>query len=139
MALRGTPELRARLKAIRQTFKPIGKAWAETTRDELRHRTPRKTGLTANSYRVRNATQRKATVVGSFVANFLDAGTKEHTIKARRVGSLKFQGPEGRTIFAKKVHHPRTQGRPFKRAAAREGLRRNPMAAVLIDEWNRAA
>ena len=139
MALRGTPELRARLRAIRQTFKPVGKAWAETTRDELRRRTPRRTGLTANSYRVRNATQRKATVAGSFVANFIDAGTREHTIKPKRVTRLKFQGSEGRTIFAKKVHHPRVNARPFKKDAAMEGLRQNPMAVELIKLWNSAA
>jgi hypothetical protein len=138
VALKGSPELRARLKAIRQTFKPVGRAWAETTRDELARRTPRKTGKTAASYRVRNATQRKATVVGSFVANFIDAGTKAHDEVPRHAKALRFT-EANRTIFSKKVHHPRVGARPFKRAAAQEGLRRNPMAAVLIKQWNDAA
>jgi hypothetical protein len=149
VALKGSPELRARLRAIGQTFKPVGKAWAETTRDELRHRTPRRTGATAASYRVRNASQRKATVVGSFVANILDSGAKAHDEKPRKARALRFearaQGPgltafgASRTIFAKRVHHPRLKGRPFKQAAAREGLRKNPMAEELVRQWNSAA
>lgn len=136
MPLKGTPELRARLRAIRQTFKPVGKGWAEDTRDAARRRIKKRTGLTAASIRVRNATQRKATVVGSFKATFIDAGTREHDIKPRRKQALRFQGSNGRTIFSKKVHHPRTAAHPFKRDAALEGLQKNPMAAELIKQWN---
>ena len=138
MALKGSPELRARLKAIKLAFKPLGKSWAESTRDEAKRRIRKRTGLTAASIRVRNATQRKATVVGSFKVNFIDAGTREHVITPRRVTRLKFESG-GRTIFARRVHHPRTRAYPFKRAAALEGLRENPMAQAVIDEWNRAA
>ena len=138
MALKGSPELRARLKALKLAFKPLGKSWAEDTRDEARRRVRKRTGKTAASFRVRNATQRKATVVGSFVANFIDAGTKEHDIVPRKGTRLRFQS-QGRTIFAKKVHHPRTAAHPFKRAAALEGLRKNPMAAAVVNQWNDAA
>jgi hypothetical protein len=138
VSLRGSPELRARLRAIKLAFKPLGKAWADDAAAEMRRRIPKRTGATAASIRRRNATQRKATVVGSFVANFIDAGTKEHTEVPRRAKRLRFQSG-GRTIFARKVLHPRTAAHPFKRAAALEALRKNPMAQVVIDEWNRAA
>lgn len=138
MSLKGGPELRARLRAIKLTFKPVGKAWADTTASEMRRHIPRRTGFTAGTIRRRNATQRKATVVGSFVTNFIDAGSKAHDIKPKRATRLVFQA-EGRTIFAKKVHKQRIAARPFKKAAALEGLRRNPMAAELINQWNRAA
>jgi hypothetical protein len=31
VALRGTPELRRRLKAIKTVFKPVGREWTEKT------------------------------------------------------------------------------------------------------------
>jgi hypothetical protein len=138
MALRGSPELRARLKAIKLTFKPLGKSWANDTRDAARRRVKKRTGATAASFRVRNATQRKATVVGSYIASFIDAGTKEHDIVPRKATMLRFEA-EGRTIFSKKVHKPRQAAHPFKRAAALEGLAKNPMAAAVVEQWNRAA
>lgn len=138
MALKGSPELRARLRSLKLAFKPLGKAWGVDATGELKRRVPRKTGATAASFRVRNNTQRKTTVVGSFIANFIDAGTKEHDIVPRKASTLRFTS-NGRTIFSKKVHKPRQAARPFKRAAALEALRRNPMAQAVIDQWNRAA
>lgn len=138
MALKGSPELRARLRALKVAFKPLGKSWAEDTRDAAKRRVAKRTGKTASTFRVRNASQRKATVVGSFVANFIDAGTKEHDIVPKKATRLRFQ-KEGRTIFAKKVHHPRIAARPFKRAAALEGLQKNPLAATVVKQWNEAA
>ena len=139
MSLRGGKELRARLKAIRQAFKPIGKVWADHTAESARRRVPVKTGRLKASIRRRNATQRKATVVAHYSANFVDAGTKEHVIRARRAPRLVFEGRDGRTIFAKKVNHPRTRPQRFKREAADEGLRKTPMAEELIKLWNSAA
>lgn len=138
MALRGSPELRARLKALKVAFKPLGKSWAEDTRDAARRRVKKRTGKTAASFRVRNASQRKATVVGSFVANFIDAGTKEHDEVARHAKALRY-GSQGNTRFARKVHKPRTAAHPFKRASALEGLQKNPMAAAVVNAWNDAA
>ena len=138
MSLKGSPELRARLRALKVAFKPLGKSWAEDTRDAAKRRVKKRTGKTASSFRVRNASQRKATVVGSFVANFIDAGTKAHDIVPKKAKSLKFSD-NGRTIFSKKVHHPRTQAHPFKRASAREGLDKNPMAEAVVRSWNDAA
>ena len=137
MSLTGQREFKARLRAIKLAFKPAGRAWGDDAVKELRARTPRKTGKTANSYRIRNNTQRKTTVVGSFVANFLDAGTKEHAEVPKRAKALVFEAG-GRTIFAKKVHKPRTAGHHFKRAAAMKALENNPVTVEVVRQWNEA-
>jgi hypothetical protein len=138
VALRGSPELRARLKAIKQTFKPLGKSWAIDTRDAARRRVRKRTGATAASFRVRNATQRKAVVVGSYIASFIDAGTKAHDERPKNAKALRFTA-HGRTIFSKKVHKRAQGAHPFKKAAALEGLAKNPMAAEVVRQWNQAA
>lgn len=138
MAVQGARELRARLKAAGLMFKPYGRLWADTTAEEARRRVPVRTGRLRKSIRRRNATQRRATVVGHFSANFVDAGVKAHDIKARKAPLLIFEAG-GRTIFAKKVHKQRIAARPFKRDAAEAGLRRHPMKETLIEMWNKAA
>ena len=139
MALKGGPELRARLKAIRQSFKPIGRNWADDTVRLARPRVPVRTGRLRQSIRRRNATQRRATVVAHYTAFFVDKGTKPHDIKAKRAKGLVFEGRGGRTIFAPKVRHRGYAGRPFRDRAAKEALARNPAAEEIIKAWNRAA
>ena len=137
MSLQGKKQLNARLRAIRQTFKPVGRAWAEDDVKENRTRVPVRTGRLQRSFRVRNATQRKAVVVGHYTANFVDAGTKAHAEKAkRRAMSFEYGG---QTIFTKRVHHRGSKAHRFKLAAALEALRKNPMAEQLIKQWNEAA
>jgi hypothetical protein len=137
VSLRGSPQLRARLRAIGQTFKPLGKAWGEEDVRQNRQDVPKKTGKTAASFRVRNATQRKVVVVGSYVSYFLDHGTKAHSEAPRKANALRFESG-GNTIFARKVNKRATSGSHFRQRAAREALRRNPMAAELIRQWNSA-
>jgi hypothetical protein len=138
VSLKGSPQLRARLKAIKTTFKPYGRDWADETVKIAKPMVPHKTGRLRASIRRRNATQRKATVVAHFTAYFIDKGTKRHDITPRKGKALKFN-KANRTIFSRKVDHPRTSARPFRERAAREGLRRHPMAAALIKQWNDAA
>lgn len=138
MALKGSRELNARLRAIKQTFKPIGKAWAEDTVAYSREHVPTRTGRTRQSIRVRNASQRRATVVGRFTVNFIDAGTKAHDETAKKRKVMRY-GTGGNAMFRKRVRHPATRARPFKRAAAEYGLKKNPMAVELIKQWNNAA
>lgn len=141
MALRGSPELRRRLKAIKTVFKPAGREWADLTVKEARRRMqtgPHATGKTRASIRRRNASQKKATVVGNYPVNFIDAGTKEHDIKPRKVKALKFEAG-GRTIFTKKVHKRRQPARPFKKASGEAALKKVDILADLIELWNRAA
>lgn len=136
--VKGTRELRARIKALRISFKPAGKAWGNATVSHMRPAVPVRTGRLRRSFRVKSATQRRATVSGHYTAFFVDAGTKAHLIVPRKARKLRWE-QEGRTIFAKKVHHPRTTPQRFRMKSAIAGLRDAPIADSLVDAWNRAA
>lgn len=138
MSLKGAPQLRARLRAVRQVFKPLGRAWADETVRLAKARVPVRTGATQRSIRRRNASLRKASVVGSFVVNFIDAGTKAHDEVPKRAKAMRFQAG-GKTVFAKKVHKRATAARPFKKQVARQALQTVDVAGAVIREWNRAA
>jgi hypothetical protein len=138
VSLQGASQLRARLKAIKTVFKPAGRQWADATAAAAKRYVPVKTGKTRASIRRRNASQKKASVVGFYPVNFIDAGTKAHTIKPRHRKALKFS-EGGRPIFRKKVHKPAQAARPFKKRAADEGLRRVDIIRDLIELWNQAA
>jgi hypothetical protein len=137
-SLKGAPELRRRLKAIKTVFKPVGRDWADETARIAQQMVPSKTGQTRRSIRRRNASQKRATVVGRFPVNFIDAGVKAHDIQAKPMSTMKF-GPVGHSVFRKKVHKQRIRARPFKRQAGLEGLRRVDIIGDLIRLWNEAA
>ena len=136
--LQGAPQLRARLKAIKESFRPIGRKWATSTTRHARTSAPNRTGKGRRSIRVKSASQRKATVVANYYMAILDKGAKAYTIVPRKKPNLVFQAG-GRTVFAKKVNKPATRGLGFAGRAARDGLRDNPMADELIRQWNSAA
>jgi hypothetical protein len=139
VSLQGAPQLRARLKAIRLTFKGYGRTWADTTASEMRSRVPVRTGRLKASIRRKSATQRRAVVAGHYTANFVDAGSKAHDIVPKSKPRLIFQNSQGRTIFARKVHKDRIAARRFKRPAALAALRRHPISDTMIGLWNKAA
>jgi hypothetical protein len=136
----GAPELRARLKAIQQVFKPIGREWADEAVQIAKATGPwtDRTGTLRRSIRRRNATQRKATVVANYTQYFIDKGTKEHDVAPKRGTVLKWNPTTGGTVFAKRAHIPRHAARPFRERVAREALRRKPMASSVIQAWNDA-
>jgi hypothetical protein len=136
--LRGAPELRRRLKAIKTVFKPAGREWADSTAEIARGMVPVRTGKLRGSIRRRNASQKRATVVGHYAANFVDAGVKAHDITAKKTQALKFSDGRG-PVFRRKVHKQRIPARPFKKRAADEGLKRTDIIGDLIELWNRAA
>jgi hypothetical protein len=136
--LRGTPELRRRLKAIKTVFKPAGREWADRAAQIAKTKVPVATGATRASIRRRNASQRKATVVGKYTVNFIDAGSKAHDIVAKDQRAMKFSAG-GQTVFRRKVHKDRIAPRPFKRESAEQALREVDILADLIELWNRAA
>lgn len=142
MALRGAPELRRRLRAIRQVFKPVGREWADLTAENARRNIRRvgavDTGRTVASIRRRNASQRKATVVGHYPVNFIDAGVKAHDIVPKRVTAMKFESG-GETVFARKVHKRAIPARPFKVKSAQDALAKVDILRDLIKLWNEAA
>lgn len=138
MALQGSRELRARLKAIRTVFKPVGKKWGEDTVRLARSRVPVRTGKTQRSIRVKNASLRKAAVQAVWGARFIEQGTKAHAIRPKKFTALKWN-QNGQPMFAKKVNHPATKGRPFLRNSAKDVLDRNDMLRELLELWNKAA
>ena len=138
LTLRGDDELKRRLKAMRLAFKDVGRKWADATVPEAKRRVPVATGATRASIRRRNASQKKATVVGNYPVNFIDAGTKAHDITPRRFSAMRFE-VDGQTVFARKVHKRAQKARPFKRAAAEAGLEKVDVLGAIIDGWNRAA
>lgn len=137
-ALQGTDQLKRRLRAVRLSFKPMGKDWADEAVRQLRPRVPVRTGRLRASFRRKTATQKRAAVVGHFSAYFVDAGPVPHAIKAKRTRTLAFQGRSG-PVFARAVHHRGYRGRPFRQRAATEALRLHVNAAALVDAWNAAA
>jgi hypothetical protein len=136
--LKGGDDLRRRIKAIRLAFKPIGAEWATTTAGIMRPAVPNRTGRLRKSFRKRNATQKRAVVGGHYTAYFVDAGPKAHDIVPKGAKRLVFP-IGGRTIYSRKVHHRGYRARPFRARSAREGYRRTPKVAEIINQWNRAA
>lgn len=139
MSLKGGRELRARLKAIKATFKPLGREWAKDTYKAARPMVPSKTNRLRRSMRVLSATAKRARVGAHYTAYFIDKGPKPHVIAPKRAGGRLVFKSGGRTIFARKVNHRGYRGRPFRRRAALEGLRQNPLADAVIKQWNEAA
>jgi hypothetical protein len=135
--LRGGDDLRKRLKSLKLAFKPIGRKWGTKTVQNYRPSVPVKTGKLRKSFRVTSATQTRARVGGSFVAYFIDAGTKPHIIKPKSHGFLTFQAG-GRTVFARQVHHRGFRARPFRARGARAALADTPMRDELTNAWNKA-
>jgi len=136
----GAPELRARLKAIREVFKPIGREWADEAVLLARSTGPwtDRTGTLRRSIRRKNATQRKAVVVAHYSQYFIDKGTKEHEVAPKRGTVLKWNPTTGGTVFAKRARIPRHAARPFRERVGRDALRRKPMAQTVIGLWNAA-
>jgi hypothetical protein len=138
--LKGSAEYKARLKAIKQTFRPYGRKWATAgTRHARRDaQFTNRSGKGRKSIRVKTASQKRATIVASYYVAMLDKGTKAHTIVPRRAPSLVFP-IGGRTVFAKKVNKPAMRGMGFGRKAADAALKDVPMVNELIKQWNSAA
>lgn len=138
MSLQGARELRARFKAVKTVFKPLGRQWQDATIPLEKAAIPVRTGKTRASIRRGSATVRRATVVGSYVTNFLDAGTKAHDETPKRAKVIAWGGSGNRhTFFAKKVHKRATAGSHFKKRAAAEGFAKVDALGELVRQWNR--
>jgi hypothetical protein len=138
MSLQGGPQLRARLKAIKEVFKPVAREWAKETVKAGRPMVPGKTGRLRRSFKVKSVSGKRAVVGGHYTAYFVDKGPKPHIIKAKKAKGLVFQGRNG-TVFARSVNHRGYRGRPFRQRMAEEGLRRTPAAEEVVKLWNQAA
>lgn len=138
VVIHGSRELKARFKAIKQVFKPLARDWTDETVKLGRQRVRVVTGKTRASIRRKNASSIKASVQAGGGARFLEVGTKEHAINAKRVGAMKFNS-NGQPVFAKKVKHPGARPQPFLRSSGADALRKMDPLKRLIDSWNRAA
>jgi hypothetical protein len=131
----------------------ISPRWQDQTVRAAQRLVPVRTGETRRSIRRGRVTGQKATVVGKYTVNFIDAGSKAHgeprqagltksgRVSRRKVGSgktLKFnQG--GQTVFRRKVDKPRIAARPFKKRAGEQGLEKVDPLNEVIRLWNNAA
>lgn len=138
MALRGGPQLRARLKAIKTVFKPVGRKWTDKTVNLAQSRVRVVTGKTRASIRRQNASMTRASVVATGGARFLEAGAAPHVIAAKRMSTMKFN-VGGRPVFAKRVRHPGSPKQPFLRPSGADALREIDILSDLVDLWNQAA
>jgi len=142
VSLKGAPQLKARVRALKLTFKGYGRTWADETAKQAKARIRQqgavRTGRLLGSVRRKSATQKRATVVAHYTANFVDAGSKAHDIVPKKAKRLAWESGEG-TIFAKKVHKRRISPRRFKAASAQAALRKYPMKATMLKLWNEAA
>jgi hypothetical protein len=134
----GAEALQRRLKAVRLSFKPMGKDWASSTASQANRTAPQRSGRLAKSHKVKSATQRRATVVALFYGRFVNRGVRPHAIKARNSPSLIFN-VGGRTIFAKAVRHRGHRGTRYVDKAAQRALREHVSTDALIEAWNKAA
>jgi hypothetical protein len=140
VALRGSPELRRRLKAIKTVYKPAGKEWLGVAIPEARRQLARSvdTGKTMASVRKKNQSMLKVSIQGRYPVNFIDAGTKAHDIKAKNAETLKFN-IGGQAFFRKKVHKRAVPARPFKAAVGEAAWREVDLIRDLVELWNKAA
>ncbi len=134
--LRGGAEFRARLKAIQQSFKPLGREWADKTVPIAKRLVPVASGRTQKSIRRQNASLRKASVVAGAAASYIELGYPPHTIEAKE-GSLSFKAG-GAVRFAKRVTHPAARGKPFLRPAAQQAFKEMDGLGHVIKAWNNA-
>lgn len=136
LTITGGPQLRARLDAVAKA--DYTREWAEDAAALMRHTKPASKRPASNVFTTK-VTETRAAIFGAFWWIFVDRGTKAHDI----FGAGAKNPPEtlrfsvgGRTIFAKKVRHPRTSRRPFITRAARDALAGNAMAQLIIKSWN---
>lgn len=147
MSLIGAAALSARLRALAVVWRPISRDWAAETVVQAKRRVPRKTGRLQRSIKVTRLDDRRAVVEAHYTAYFIDSGTKAHDEPKRRgtrskrqnKAALVFTGRGGNTIFAKKVHHPKTRAQPFREESAKEAIRRHPLGAQAVLAWNKGA
>lgn len=137
--LAGGPELRARLRDLRKSFRPIGRRWGDETVRLARERAPERTGKLRSSLRVRNNTQKRTTVVAVHYGKFVDQGTKAHEIRPRHKQANMFTAAGGRTIFAKRILHRGNRASQFAARSAREAVTRTAVTDEIVRAWNDAA
>jgi hypothetical protein len=137
--LYGGSDLKARLTSVANVPPDFAKVWADETAKTMRATAPNARRAESHVFTTR-VLRLKAAVYGAFWWIFVDRGTKAHDI----FGSGGKNPPDtlmfsegGNTIFAKKVHHPRTRRNPFISRAAQNALTGSPWVDTVVKHWNR--
>lgn len=143
--IKGTPEFKRRLKAIRtETFKPLAQKWQDETVRLARERVPNRNTRWSKG-KLHDSIQPKATAKGRrsqsaiearvtfrYTGYFVDAGTRGHGLHSRA----------SRTVFSRKARKRGNGGyaaRPFRTRSAQDAFRKFPFQQVITEAWNRAA
>jgi hypothetical protein len=134
----GGPDLRARLASLADAGPEFAQTWADDTVAKMRQTAPNARSAQSRTFTTKT-TRLRAAVYGAFWWIFVDRGTKAHDIFGsggkNPPDTLMFQAG-GNTIFASKVHHPRTRRNPFISRAAQGALASSKWADTVIKQWN---
>lgn len=134
----GGSELRARLASLMDVPPEFASTWADETASKMRQTAPNARRPASRVFTTKIARYRAA-VYGAYWWIFVDRGTKAHDIFGsggkNPPNFLKFSAG-GQTIFASKVHHPRTGRNPFISRAAQGALAGSKWAETVIKQWN---
>ena len=137
--IQGIKNVQRGIKALRTSFHPLGRIWADETVTLARQKVEpfRRSGRTQRSIRRKSSGRYHASVTAKYGAKYLEHGAPPHTITPSKAKRLRWK--DGGTVrFAKKVDHPGAKRKKFLRPAARESLEKLPMLKTIIDQWNRA-
>lgn len=150
MSVRGLPQLRSRLEAIKPNAGMM-RTLALSAIREQKIMSPVATGNLRRSIGIGSVTATVAeTIATANYAEFVELGTHAHDIVPRKAKALRFAVGGNRrlsgtpksgapVIFAKRVHHPGTRKQPFMLPGARKALAGAGFADVIVGLWNKAA
>lgn len=129
----GGPDLRARLASLADVPASFAGEWADTAAQTMRDTHPPAQRPESERFTTKASATRGA-VYGAFWWIFVDRGTKAHEELPHK-SVMTWNGGSG-TIFAKRVHHPRTRRQPFITKAAQDALYGTDFAAEIVHAWN---
>lgn len=134
--LTGGSALRARLTNVASVPQDFAAAWAAETVDKIQASKPHSVRPASSKFTTK-VSRLRAGVYGAFWWVFVDRGSKRHEITgggAKNPPDTLMFTVGSRTIFAKKVTHPRTGRRPFISRAAQGAFHGG--ADFIIQSWN---
>ena len=151
--IRGIPQLRARIEAIKPNEKLLRTIALSAVREQKLLTQPfRKTGNLARTIHLGAVTASRAeTIASADYAAYVEQGTRPHVIRPRNRKALRWAADAGsarlsgaprkgsRVRFAKRVQHPGTKAQPFMIPGAQKAIEGVGLKATVIKAWNDAA
>ena len=151
MTVKGIPQLRSRLEAIKPNREMMQRLGLAAIREQ-KILVPRKTGNLGRSIGLGSLTASSVeTRATANYAAFVELGTRPHDIVPRKAKVLRFAlGGSARlsgaprtgaaVIFAKRVRHPGTRAQPFMLPGARRAIEAiGGLKDIIVKLWNDAA